>query len=54
LFVISRPQSHNPGVVIWFAGDEIDRFPNFEEFFLAMAGFNRAELEDLIAENKVK
>ena len=47
LFVMSRATSHQPGVVIWFAGEEIDRFPTFEEYFLAMADYNRLVLEDL-------
>ena len=41
LFVITRPTSNSPGIVIWFAGEEIDRFPNFDEFFLAMVEYNR-------------
>jgi hypothetical protein len=36
-----------PGVVIWFAGEEIDRFFDFDEFFLAMVEYNRRELEDM-------
>lgn len=30
--------------VIWFAGEEIDRFENFEEYFLAMIDYNREEV----------
>jgi len=41
LFVLTRPSSKSPGIVIWFAGEEIDRFPNFDEFFLAMIEYNR-------------
>jgi hypothetical protein len=45
LFVMSRRSAPSPGVVIWLAGSEIDRFPNFDEFVLAMIDFNRLELE---------
>lgn len=41
LFVITRPTSKSPGNVIWFAGDEIDRFTTFDEFYLAMVEYNR-------------
>jgi hypothetical protein len=47
LFVITRPNAQMPGVVIWFAGEEIDRFFDFDEFFLAMVEYNRRELEDM-------
>lgn len=46
LFTMTRPTSKTPGIVIWFAGEEIDRFPNFDEFFLAMLEYNRKELQD--------
>jgi hypothetical protein len=45
LFVITKPNSSNPGMVIWFAGDEIDRFESFTEFFLSMIDYNREELK---------
>ena len=45
LFAITRPHSSKPGVVVWFAGEEIDRFPNFDEYFLAMLEYNRKELK---------
>jgi len=45
LFVITKPNSLKPGIVIWFAGDEIDRFESFTEFFLAMTDYNREELK---------
>lgn len=47
LFVITRTSASQPGSVIWFAGEEIDRFINFEEFFRAMMDYERAELQDL-------
>ena len=33
LFVITRETSSHPGIVIWFAGGEVEKFPNFKEFF---------------------
>jgi hypothetical protein len=34
LYVITRPTSRQPGIVIWFSGQEIERYQNFEEYFL--------------------
>jgi len=53
LFVITGHNSCIPGMVIWFAGEEIERFSNFNEYFLAMLDYNRAEVEDLRRENKM-
>jgi hypothetical protein len=47
LFVMTRMSSPKPGQVIWFAGQEIDRYENFGEFYLAMLECNRRELFDL-------
>ncbi|MEL4105378.1 SMI1/KNR4 family protein [Oscillospiraceae bacterium WX1] len=47
LFVMTRPTSHAPGTVIWFAGEEIDRYPNFTEYFLAMIEYNRQLVNDM-------
>ncbi|MCW1929660.1 SMI1/KNR4 family protein [Bhargavaea beijingensis] len=47
LFVITLPDSPSPGMVIWYAGEEIDRFENFEEYFLAMIDYNREEVFEL-------
>jgi len=47
LFVITRRSSPSPGQVIWFAGGEVDRFPSFGEYFLAMMEYNRREIERL-------
>lgn len=47
LFVITRLAADKPGIVIWIAGTEIDRFPSFNEFFLAMMDYNRAEVQTL-------
>ena len=45
LYVITRATSHQPGVVIWFAGEEVERYPNFEEFILAITDYNRANIK---------
>jgi len=47
LFLMAHPASHQPGIVIWFAGEEIDRYPSFEEYFLAMADYSRLEIETI-------
>ncbi|PEP60481.1 SMI1/KNR4 family protein [Bacillus pseudomycoides] len=44
LFTLCLPNSSIPGAVIWFAGEEIDRFENFEEYFLTMIDYNREEV----------
>lgn len=36
--------------VVWFAGSEVDRFPTFHDFILAMIGYNQRELEVLRGE----
>ena len=54
LFVMSRPFSSSPGVVLWFAGELIDRFPNFDEYFLAMADHNRLEAQNLERDRQKK
>jgi hypothetical protein len=33
------------GEVIWLAGEEIDRYPNFDEYFAAMVAYNQQEIE---------
>jgi hypothetical protein len=49
LFVMTRRSSSRPGMVIWLAGSEIDRFPSFDAYFLAMVDYNRAEVANLQA-----
>lgn len=49
LFVMTRFSSAKPGTVIWLAGSEIDRFPSFDQYFLAMIDYNRAEIQNLQA-----
>ena len=50
LFVMTRQTSHQPGLVIWFCGEEVERFLSFKEFFLAMADYNRLEIDNLKAD----
>lgn len=45
LFVMTRRATSMPGIVIWLAGAEIERFPNFEEFFAAVLDYNRGDIE---------
>jgi hypothetical protein len=47
LFVMTRATSHQPGVVIWSSGQEIERYLNFEKYFLTMADYNRLEIDRL-------
>jgi len=49
LFVIARGSATRPGVVVWLAGYEIDRFPSFDEYMLAMVDYNRLEVQNLQA-----
>ena len=48
LFVLCSSNSSKPGAVIWFAGEEIDRFENFYDYFLSMIDYNREEILALI------
>jgi hypothetical protein len=47
LFLMTRPSSRSPGHVVWLAGGEVDRFPSFQEYFMAMMDYNRLELRNL-------
>lgn len=40
------------GVVVWFAGEEIERYLGFEQYFLAMMDYNRDEVRDLQKESQ--
>lgn len=44
IFVIGITLSRKPGEVFWLAGQLVERFPNFEEFFLAMVDYNREDV----------
>jgi hypothetical protein len=52
LFVMTKPSSVPAGIVIWFAGYEIQRFSNFHEFFLAMVDYNILQIENLKKSDK--
>ncbi|WP_425396891.1 SMI1/KNR4 family protein [Aeoliella sp.] len=43
VMVIGRRSTSRPGEVFWVAGQLIDSFPGFDEFFLAMVDYNREE-----------
>ena len=47
LVVMQRRAAAEPGTVIWFAGAEVDRYPTFDDFFLAMIEYNVREIEHL-------
>ncbi len=47
LFVISRRKTQTPGEVVWLAGQLVERFPNFDEFFLAMVDYDRDDARAL-------
>jgi len=47
LFLIETANSSNPGSVIWFSGQQIERYENFDEYFLAMIDYNRLEIATL-------
>lgn len=41
VFLLVSPHSKFlPGGVIWFASEEVDRYPSFSEFFSAMVNYN--------------
>ena len=41
VFLIGRPDTARQGEVFWVAGQLIDTYPSFDEFFLAMVDYNR-------------
>jgi hypothetical protein len=45
VFAIVKPSRESSGQVIWFAGEVVERFVNFDEFFLAMVDYNRLQLK---------
>lgn len=47
LFLITKPYTALPGTVIWFAGYEIQRFVDFQTFFLAMIDYNLLAIKEL-------
>ena len=51
VFVCGRPGSREAGRVIWFAGEEIERFAGFGEFFDSMIEYERRRLRKLTTPN---
>jgi hypothetical protein len=45
VFVLVKPAHRLHGQVIWLSGGVVDRFPNFDEFFLTMVDYNRGDLQ---------
>jgi len=54
MFVMLKPGSPNAGTIIWLAGYEIERFPTFGDFFLAMVDYNRLRFERLRSDHPVE
>jgi hypothetical protein len=52
MFLLTTEKNHAPGRVIWFAGEIVDIFSSFNEFYLSMISYNLKELEDLKKELK--
>lgn len=46
--LVSERSSKNAGEVLWLAGSEVERYPDFREFFEAMVNYN-AELAQRLA-----
>lgn len=49
VFLLVRPPHRSSGQVIWLAGTVVERFPNFDEFFLSMVDYNRVRYDRLKA-----
>ena len=47
VFVMGKVDSRAPGVVIWIAAEEVDRFSDYGQFYLAMVEYNRMEYKAL-------
>jgi hypothetical protein len=47
IFLIGRPESRWPGTVVWYTGEVIERFTDFDEFYLAMIDYNREVVRQL-------
>lgn len=52
IFFLVLSQNEYYGKVIWFAGEEIQRFENFSDFFSSMIAYNERELAKLEASKK--
>ena len=47
IFLLAKSGSRLAGAVFWHAGEEVDRFASFEDFFLSMIEYNKQDLNDL-------
>ena len=47
VFAMVKSNVRSPSRVFWFAGYEIDRYPSFSEFFLAIMDYNRLAVEKM-------
>lgn len=45
MFLLHKPDSSKPGAVIWWMGNDLERYPNFDEFFLAIVDNNKLSVE---------
>jgi len=45
IFAMALPSTGKAGEVLWFAGELVEKFVDFNEFYLAMVDYNRADLE---------
>jgi hypothetical protein len=45
VFAIARHSSSQPGIVVWFAANEVERYPTFDDYFLAMMEYARQQLQ---------
>lgn len=45
MFLLGLPSSREPSVVVWYAGYTIERFPDFDEFYLAMLDYTRRQID---------
>jgi hypothetical protein len=52
IFYLSLSNDEYFGNVIWYAGWEVERYSNFDEFFMAMIEYNRSEIDQFLEENK--
>ena len=47
MFLIGQPWASLPRSIMWFTGQMIERFSDFDEFFLTMLDYNREEIRYL-------
>lgn len=50
LFTVVQRNHKHSGQVIWLLNEEIDRFRDFDAFYLTMLDYNREEIKELVAE----